>query len=803
MVACLRFLLIALSVSRLFAASPGAAEFTRSLRGMALDPAACYRVRDVSFEKEDIRLFLTEGYLIFSKPVMGRRLAAVFTADVDGGDGEVILIPPARGERQSLASFTQSPNLDEHLRSALLISTEGSADALLERIQKDGTGKPAPEAGALLADQWSPVASNIGGAMEMRLIEDLASSRPQSRGLLFLALSGKTLGNFDLISDSSAEGRIAVRQRTERDGKPWYNVWTSFFSRSVRNGAQPRFEPDFTLSRYRIDAAIGADLAVKAVTRVALRAGTSPVRAFAFSMARAMHVKSVRIDGQPAELLTGDSQRGRIADNDLEEPFLVLAPEPLVAGSEHEFEFEHEGKVIVSQGDGVYFVNARGSWYPHVGWGFATYDLTFRYPRRLTLVASGDPVDDRTEGDVRITHRRTVVPAGAAGFNLGDYEKVAGMAAGISFEVYGNRHLMEALTPRAVIVPPPLAPVQARRRRGNPEPVIVDSVPFTPDPLARLRAVAADVSSSLEFYTGLFGPPALKTLTVAPIPGTFGQGFPGLVYLSTFAYLDPAQRPAALRGARQEVFFSDLITAHETAHQWWGSVVTSGSLDDDWLVEALANYSALLWLEKKKGAKALESVLDGYREGLLRKDTGGKVVESVGPVVWGGRLRAAGTPDDWVTITYGKGAWILHMLRRRMGDERFLSMLAELRHRYEFRSVTTADFHALAREFRPPRTPGEVIDTFFENWVDSTGVPSLKVRYTLKGVAPSVELSGALAQTGVDDDFSIDVPVEVQFARGAPQILWVRTSGDEQTFSARLRQAPVRVAIPNDVLMKK
>ena len=770
---------------------------------MGLDPAACYRVRDVSFAKEDIRLYLTEGYLIFSKPVMGQRLAAVFTTDVEGGDGEVILIPPVRGERQSLASFTQSPNLDEHLHSALLISTEGSATALLERIQKDGTGKPAPERGALLAEQWSRVVSNIGGAMEMRLIEDLASSRPQSRGLLFLALSGKTLGNFDMISDSSADGRIAVRQRTERDGKPWYNVWTSFFSRGVRTGAQPKFEPDFTLSRYQIDASIGADLAVKAVTRVAVRAGANPVRAFPFSIARAMRVKSVRIDGQPAELLVGDSRRGRIADNELEEPFVVLAPEPLAAGSEHQFEFEHEGKVIATQGDGVYFVNARGSWYPHVGWGFAAYDLTFRYPRRLTLVASGDPVEDRTEGDVRITHRRTAVPAGAAGFNLGDYEKVAGTAAGISFEVYGNRHLMEALVPRTVLAPPSIPPIQTRRRRGNPEPAVVDSVPFTPDPLARLRAVAADVSSSLEFYTGLFGPPALKTLTVAPIPGTFGQGFPGLVYLSTFAYLDPAQRPAALRGARQEVFFSDLITAHETAHQWWGSVVTSGSFDDDWLVEALANYSALLWLEKKKGARAVESVLDGYREGLLKKDTDGKVVESVGPVVWGGRLRAAGTPDDWVTITYGKGAWILHMLRRRMGDERFLTMLAELRHRYEFRPVTTADFRMLAREFRPPRTSAEVIDTFFENWVDATGVPSLKVRYTVTGVAPSVKLSGAVAQTGVDDDFSIDVPVEVQFARGAPRIIWVRTSDDEQPFSATLRQAPVRVAIPNDVLMKK
>jgi hypothetical protein len=268
-------------------ASPSAAELARSIRETGLDPAACYRVRDLSFAKEDIRLYLTEGYLIFSKPLLGQRLAAVFTSDVEGGDGEVILIPPTRGERQSLASFTQTPNLDEHLRSALMVSTDGSTAALLERMQKDGTGKPAPEMGALLAQQWSPVVSNVGSAMEMRLVEDLAAARPQSRGLLFLALSGKMLGNFDMVFDSRTDGRI--------------NVWTSFLSRTARANAE-RGRPtqstaDFTLPRYRIDAVIGADLAVKALTRADVRIGADPTRAFAFEIARAMQVVSVRIDG--------------------------------------------------------------------------------------------------------------------------------------------------------------------------------------------------------------------------------------------------------------------------------------------------------------------------------------------------------------------------------------------------------------------------------------------------------------------------------------------------------------------------
>ena len=110
-----------------FAAGPSAAELAKSIREAGLDPDQCYRVRDVSFQKEDIRVYLTEGYLIFSKPVDGERRAAVFTAEVEGGDGEVLLLPPFRGERQSLAMFTQSANLDEHFRAALMIFTEASA----------------------------------------------------------------------------------------------------------------------------------------------------------------------------------------------------------------------------------------------------------------------------------------------------------------------------------------------------------------------------------------------------------------------------------------------------------------------------------------------------------------------------------------------------------------------------------------------------------------------------------------------------------------------------------------------------
>jgi len=117
--------------------------------------------------------------------------------------------------------------------------------------------------------------------------------------------------------------------------------------------------------------------------------------------------------------------------------------------------------------------------------------------------------------------------------------------------------------------------------------------------------------------------------------------------------------------------------------------------------------------------------------------------------------------------------------------------------------VTTEDFQALARELRPRGVQAEAIDAFFDNWVYGTGIPALKLRYSVSGIAPTVKLSGSIDQSGADDDFSIDAPVQVQFAKGPPQTIWVRTIGNDNTFTANLRQVPLRVVIPDDVLIKK
>src|SRR5580704_15990481 len=128
-------------------AAGSASDIARQVRDISLDSGECYRVRDLSLPKDEARIFLTDGYLIFAKPVAGIRMSAVFTTDVEGGDAEVLVLPPNRGERRSLASYTGSPNLDEHLTAAVLIFSDDTYAKLTEQIRQT-TSKKTPEMGA-------------------------------------------------------------------------------------------------------------------------------------------------------------------------------------------------------------------------------------------------------------------------------------------------------------------------------------------------------------------------------------------------------------------------------------------------------------------------------------------------------------------------------------------------------------------------------------------------------------------------------------------------------------------------------
>jgi hypothetical protein len=283
------------------AAGP-AADLARAIHDNTLDRDTCYRVRDLTLFKEDIRIYLTDGYLIFSKPVAGRPIAAVFTTDVEGGDGEVILRPPSLAERRSLASYTGSPNLDTHFQAAIFYFTSDIYQGLMAQIPNNPANRKAPEVGALMDEQWAPTLRNIGANYEPRLVLDLMNAPSRKPDFFSGIFRSAKAGDFDVLYDPENPDQIAAGQFVERENRSYFDVWTHFPARSSRERAN--YVPlRLDLSDFRIQATVEADLSLNAVTRVKAKANSDGIRIVPFDIAREMSVTEVKVNGMPAEVL--------------------------------------------------------------------------------------------------------------------------------------------------------------------------------------------------------------------------------------------------------------------------------------------------------------------------------------------------------------------------------------------------------------------------------------------------------------------------------------------------------------------
>ncbi len=753
-------------------------ELLHGIRETALDPGECYRVREISIVRDEAQFYFTDGYLIFGKPVGSTRVTAVFSADVEGGDGELLLLPPTRGERRAMAAHAGAPNLEEHFSAALMVFADDTYREILEQIKANPYDRKSAEMGALLADKWSAPARTLSGSFGPRLAADLLSPGTQRKGFFAAALGGRKLGTFDVVFDSRVPEQLLVGAAGKTGG---FDVWASFPSRSYRG--KP-FEPEFSLRDYRIESKLDTDLTMHCVTRVQAQWKAGSAGALPFEISELMSVTSATVDGLPVEVLAGGTEENAETGRG-NQVFLLVPAQPLAPARAHEIEIHHEGKVVADAGNQVFYVGSRGSWYPGRGMQFATYDLTFRSPRDLDLVATGDPVEDRLDGDQKITRRRVPVPIRLVGFNLGVYDRAQLHRGALTIEVCANRGVEDALQPVRVpdITWSAVPPRPTRRAAATPAlPLPPPSVVPVRSSKARLEALAVDIGDVMDFYTARFGPLTLKRLEVSPVPGRFGQGFPGMIYLSTTSYLPASQS----MNEQQQIFFSDLLHSHEAAHQWWGSIVTSAGYHDDWITESLANYSALLYLEKRKGARAVDLLLEDYRVRLLAGGPGGKAPDSAGPIVQGMRLGEA-----WQAVMYGKGTWIVHMLRRRMGDEAFNRMLGALRREFQDKTITTEQFRIFCAGFLPPKSADPKLEAFFDQWVYSTGIPSLKLTSRISGV----HVSGTVAESGMPDDSAATVPIEIQLGRGRSVMRTVSAGVEPEAFEFTLPAPATKVSI--------
>jgi len=774
-------------------------ELYDAIKALRVDPTNTYRIvpaNRIELRRGDAVLSFEEGTLGFFSPFDGQITGAVFS-----GRGHVLAAPREPVEKQQMGRFLGAPVLDQEFINGYLRFTDSTADELLRQFR---AANLATQTDSSLAAQWDSALTGINPVYTLRILFDKLSPHP--RPCFYAGLEGAATGPFDVVLDSQRDEPFVLGQVHKGSGGTFYDVWTSH--RLPDSSLNP---VAFRAVHYSLETTISSNNSLEASASVSLRAVTGTERILAFQLSRALTVDSVT--GEHGDSLDffqneGMSLPERSArGNDYLYAVLPDAPAP---GQEFALHFHYRGSIIQDAGNGVLFVGARESWYPHLGdcSEFSSYDFLLRWPRKLRLIATGSKLEEHEEGEFRVGHWKVEKPISVAGFNLGEYASTSVVSGAHSIDVYANRELEEDLRRR--LSAPDLNDLSfpsARFGSGTTGHPVAPPPPPPPSPADALKQLGKEIDSSIRFYETFSGPFPFHNLSVSQIPGTFGQGWPSLLYVSTYSFLRPeAQQRAGLSTAGQE-HFTELVPYHEVAHQWWGNVVAWSSYRDQWIDEAIANYLTLLFADTKKNPDhTLRVWLGRYRHQLAEKLPGAsEAAGDIGALALGTRLNSSKSPSAYEEIVYSKGSWVIHMLRemlRQPGaknpDARFISLLQTLVTKYAYRALSTDD---LRREVEAVMTPGmdleggRSMEWFFEEWVRGTGIPHYRVEFTTHRTETGYQIRGKLFQTGVPRSFIARVPLYSSGAGHGTLLGTVVAAGPETSFHFDTPNLPRKIVV--------
>jgi hypothetical protein len=768
------------------------------LGSAGLDAAQVYKIRGVALDRPGVHLTFTDGMVAFTRTVQGRVTGMFFE-----GEGDILLLPPTRMERSAMGLFTGTPTLNEGFTTAYLRFNDQTAQELQPQLRAVAPDD-AQDAKDFL-DRWTGVAASLDESDRLRLLLSFAGDGDAARDrFLHARLAGSRLGTFDLYYDSLAAEQVKVVQaRSNERGGVFLDVWTSFSPGLQPHAAttaaenvptpQDNAPPGFLrTSDYKIRANVQPPTHLDATTEVTVEARERPVRLMLLELSRYLHVTAVsRIapgGEQTLEFIREETQRGTKAERGGNDVIAVLLPTALQPGESARLRFQYGGDVLFDAGGGLLLVGARGTWFPNRGLLPAKFDLEFTYPADWTLVATGDLQQSTKNGNLQVSRWTTPEPRPTAGFNLGQYLQSSVNADGVQVSAFITRAFAVKTNPA-----PPRAPDVIPGR--TPRPAIAPTPPLPAS--ARAENVAKAAAHAVEWMAERIGPFPYHELRVTETPLTSSQGWPGLVFLSTLAYLTPDERTRATGNDQfLNVLYGRLTVPHEIGHQWWGDAVGWATYHDEWFAEATANYLALMMLEQQNPAE-FRMAMQHFRDELV-KEKNNEPATDAGPVTLGDRLDSSRFPNGYGTVAYGRGSWLLHMLREMLrepqansktsgGDELFFSVLKNLQTKFQGKRLTTADvqraFEAVLPEgirFESKRS----LDWFFEGWVNGAAVPRLEltdVKFTTRGTKTLA--SGSIVQKDAPEDLVTPAPIYAVDASGRTVFAgWVFADGDETSF---------------------
>jgi tetratricopeptide (TPR) repeat protein len=425
-----------------------------------------------------------------------------------------------------------------------------------------------------------------------------------------------------------------------------------------------------SVAGYTIDAEL--DPATHHIAAKVAVSFTAPANAELVSFGFHPALRVTKISDDAGKVLTGE----RSADGTIR----ITPATPFVQGKAVSWTFEYEGTITGSEDGPVEGLKLAAIQEP------ITYLL---YPARWFPMTGYLTNRFTAEMHIRVPQGMRVFASGAQGGS--NPVKLANGKPGDQYDFNWNKPGF----PGTVIAGRYVGPVSAGP--GNVKVYLTVNHQQSGNELAQTAAKEYD------FFTDSFGNPETPHLNVVEIPD---DTLPAVW----------APELAAIQGSRVGDKSGVRLLANTMAHQWWGSEVSPRTLSDAWIVNGMARYGELMYVEEESGKSAMRAALQDVSAGALAYDT----------IPLSSINRLNPFSPEFQSMTLEKGAMIFHMLRWEIGDKAFLDTLKGALSQYTDTGMRASDFEKVAEA-----QSQQQLTAFFAQWVDGTGAPQFTDKYAV------------------------------------------------------------------------